>query len=248
MEHFLIIIGGMRLVGRGSLRGQIDLPPDLGFEYDGLHYEPEKGIVFKLLFDDQTGLLGDEIRAIEAYIDAFRFRVWLLGKDGLPYAQVYEDEATTPYAHCLPPNLPENYWYNPASAQWDIIYGVNDAGEYIGNVPFAQCACVANCRPSFDYERWDDLDQEWFDARDMSQMQWSAKETMRQTANSAKGCGIIFNGNFYGSTIEDYDSYTNAKLKEAVVKYWDACEDRYSTACIEIDTATSAEDIDKVLF
>ena len=248
MEKLLIIMGGMRLAGRGSLRGQIDHDPDLGFHYDSLHYKPGDGIAFKLYRSEMTGLLDHEIRLIEAYISAFRFRVWLLGKDGLPYAQVYQDEALGPYAHCLPPALPEHYWYNPDSGQWDIIYGVDDEGRYIGNVPLAQCARVANCRPSFDYERWDTFDMEWFDGRSMPELKQAAKATVRSTADLTKASGVIYGGKVCGSTADDYNACTDPVLKAVIVEYWAACDDRFRAACAEIDAAETADDIEKVAF
>lgn len=248
MEKLLIIMGGFRLVGRGPLRGQIDHEPDLDFHYDSLHYEPSKGVTFKLYRSEQTNLLDHEIRLIEAYIDDFRFRVWLLGEDGLPSAQVYLDESSGPHAHCLPPALPEHYWYNPDSGQWDIIYGVGADGKYIGNVPLTQCAFVASCRPTYDYERWDTLDMEWVDARSLVEMKDAAKATMRSTADSAKESGVIYGGNVYGSTIDDYDAYADQELKAIIAEYWVACENRYIAACADIDAAVSADAIGEVLF
>lgn len=248
MEKFLIIMGEMRFVGRAALRSKVDQDPVLGFEYDSLHYEPSKGIAFKIYWGEKENLLDEEIQFVEVYIDAFRFKVWQIGSDGLPAEEVYQDEAVEPYAYCLPPALPEHYWYSSKRGQWDIIYGVNEAGKYIGNVPFTQCAFIADCSPSFDYEMWDEHDQEWFDARDLNEIKLSQKNIMRQTAESAKNSGVVFNGEVYGSTIEDYDSYTDPKLKTAVVQYWDACEERYQTACAEIDAAASIEAVEAVLF
>jgi hypothetical protein len=247
MEKFLIIMGGMRLVGKDNLRGQIEQDPVLGFSYDGLHYEPLKGVAFKILSDEKMGLLDDEVSAVEACIDAFRFRVWLLGLDGLPYAQAYQDEALGSYAHCLPPALPEHYWYNPASAQWDIIYGVDAEGRYIGNVPLIQCTLVANCRPSFDYERWDMDCQKWVDARSLPEMRDAAKARARLAADLAKEGGIVFEGDVIDSDTGIFFNYSASK-KLAVHAFWRACEERYAAACAEIDAADTAEAIDGVAF
>jgi hypothetical protein len=271
MEKILIIMGGMRLVGRDHLRGQIEENPVLGFDYDGLHYAPVKGVSFKMYRDELRDLGDDEVRLVEAYIDAFRFRVWLLGKDGLPYAKVFVDEALGPYAHCLPPELPENYWYNPKSAQWDVIYGVNQAGEYIGNVPLIQCAFVANCRPSFEYERWNDAEQVWIDARSLDEVKSDAKALMRVTANGARSSGVLFRGTVWASSSDDFealascgfdvaswpdadgdivslDGFTTSDLLSVMRAYFDECEARYVAACAAIDASLTPEAVFAVGF
>lgn len=267
MDDFLICMFDLRLVGKGLLRGQPSELPDLGFPYDHIHYEPGKETSFKILGDEQSSLTPEECGKVQAYIDAYRFKVWPINADGLCDGEAYIDEVSGQYAHCPPPNISGHHWYNPASMQWDFIHGVDASGEYIGNVPFIDCASIADRAPMFKYERWSIPLQSWIDARSLEQIKSDRKNDMMSVWRMAKSSGVLFHGHVWEVSDElimapdectewpdmfgekiSFSGFTMADLKASATAYLAECSARYADVVIKIDAAQTIDEVRGVDF
>ena len=202
MDNFLICMFDLRLVGKNVLRAQLETNPNLGFNYDFLHYEPSKSFSFKISNNTQQELTSNETALIENFINNYRYKVWPINSDGTCGNEIYIDQTAGPYAHCAPPKLDGNYWYNPNENQWDYIYGVDQNGKYLGNVPYVQCHFFANKPPDFDYQVWDNSLQSWVDKRSLDEVKTYSLNIFRNIANNARTCGTLFNGEVWESTPE----------------------------------------------
>lgn len=240
MEKFLICMFDVMLVGKDILRAKLDERPELGFKYEYLHFEPMKGIAFKIESEIQMPLNDEEQTMIYSFIDNYRFKVWEIDADGICTGEKFIDEVDGDYAHCPPPNLDGNYWYNPNKKQWDYIYGVDEDGKYIGNAPYKDCSYFADRPPNFSYEKWDDKSQNWADKRTVEELKSFYLQSVEEISNNAQKNGALFDGVVWKTSEEEI-----AKLRSAPddIKFWKD----FSNEEIRLDGFTKNDVLNSIL-
>lgn len=260
----------LRLVGKGLLRGYLTENPDIGFDYIYLHYEPSKGMSIKILRDEQFPLDDEEIQKIEDYINSYPYRVWAINEEGLCTGDVSVTEVKGKYAHCPPPNLPGNYWYNDKNLQWDYIHGVDQNGQYIGNVPYKNCTYVANSPPNYNHEKWNNDLQQWVDTRTLEDVKILYLEELNKLSKHAILTGAaILKGHvwktsedeiarlqsapldtsswidFFGDTIQ-FDGFTKDDILKAIDEQNAWILKRKRDAIIKVSNARTKEEVNAI--
>jgi hypothetical protein len=269
----LLIVATLRMISYGKLTAQLIEIPKFSFDYDTLEFNDAINVAVRTYQDTRHDLSAEEINEVTKFIESYRYKVWRIGPDGLSQGPFYIDECSGyQIAHCPPPNIPENYYYNPDTQQWDYIYGVDKDGKYLGNVPYVQCSCIANSMPNFDYERWDDQKKQWCDGRTLDQIKSWNIESINETAKFAKISGTLYQGEIWSTNTEDvsklldakedgsvtswpdqegvvvdFSDYTITDLKKAVNDYLAEVESARIIAVNKINECATAEDAFKVI-
>lgn len=268
----LIFIATTKMISYGKMIARLENQPKFSFAYDFLEFNTSTNIFVKTFMDRQTILSSSEIQEIQNFIQNYRYKVWRIGADGKCEGQFYIDECQGKlYAHCPPPNLPGNYYYNPENEQWDYIYGVDKSGKYIGNVPYTDCTYIASSQPNLSYETWDPIKKVWYDARTLDDIKLGYIDEINKTIQSLENWGTLYKGNVWSikpsdvtalmSAPEDgtitswkdnegnevhFTDYTISDVKKAVNDFFTELETKKSAAIAQVNACTTVEDVYKV--
>ena len=211
-DKILICMFDMRLVGKDLLRAYLTENPVLGFDYDLLHYEPSKGTSFKIKNDEQFPLENSEIEKVEAYINSYPYRVWAINDEGICTGETIITQVVGKYAHCPPPNLEGHYWYNPEKKQWDYIYGVDENGNYIGNVPYKNCTYFAHRPAGLPYEKWDNNIRDWYDSRTLQDIKNNFLVNLEKLSSHAQKSGVLLKGHVWRTSNEEIQALKSSPI------------------------------------
>jgi len=147
-----------KFVGKNHAGEDLNLKPEIGFEYDSLHYDINQPIAKKTVGEEETNLSDEECLAIENFINAYDFIVYPILEDKTTGDPIKISECSGEFAYHPQPAIIEDLTvhtiYNQETHNWDMIHCVNDAGEYVGNMSYATC-------PNLVPSQWPTVDHRW---------------------------------------------------------------------------------------
>ena len=271
MEYIVIINQQLQFLGYNNLRAILEINPQFSFVYDTITLDTQKQKAEKTVEGYNSDLSKDEIEELTSFAKNYPYKVWELKNDGSCGEEGLIQEFGDNWAHCPPPKLPGNYYYNRETLNWDYIYGIDADGKYLGNVTFLEATSFATYPTSNDYDRWDAINKVWYDARTLEEFKVSKIESLDIVRNFAIDSGTLFNGIVWTSNEKavqdlneapettliwkDIDSddvelegYTVVDIKNAVSEYIVEVNQRYDLAVSKVNEATTKEEIFMVDF
>jgi hypothetical protein len=267
-----MIVFETKLVSYGKLSSQLTEIPKFSFDYDTIQFNTALNLNDKTYKNEQIILNQSEIQEITQFIQNYRFKVWRISANGTCDGQFYIDEcANNLYAYCPPPNLPDNYYYDSETENWNYIHGVDVNGKYLGNVPYVQCTTIADKAPNFDYEKWDSQNKIWYDSRTLDDVKTDSINSMNSSIALLEQWGVLYQGVAWSIKNEDvtkllnapedgsivswpdndgnivtFSGYTITDLKNATNNFLQEIETKRATTTAAINSANTIEDVLKV--
>ena len=271
MEYIVIINSQVQFLGYNGLRSILETNPQFSFQYETITFDNEKQKAEKNVDGFSIALSEDEVEELTSFVKNYPYKVWELKSDGSCGEEGLIQEFGDNWAHCPPPKLPGNYYYNRETLNWDYIYGVDADGKYLGNVTFLEATLFATYPTVNTYDRWDDINKVWYDARTLEEFKVSKVESLDVVRSFAINSGTLFNGIVWTSTekaVQDLNEapetttmwkdsdgddvelqgYTVVDIKNAVSEYIVEVNQRYNLAVSKVNDATTKEEVFMVDF